>query len=139
MRLLVTLIITLVISCFISNITYAEGNTNLVNEIRLEARKVGIDEDLAVAIAKAESSLNPRARGSKGEVGLFQLRGVTLAYYDPKRNIAEGIRRLAVFKKDCQDMGPYWIICYNQGPSKRPRYPYLHSYYKHVMKALVQQ
>lgn len=106
--------------------------------IRVEAVKQGIDPDIAVAVAKVESNLNPKALGSFGEIGLFQI----MPYYAKgrnlwslKTNIQVGIHILKACTKNTPST-PYAIVCYNQGLHRHPRYPELHPYYKRVVAAL---
>jgi soluble lytic murein transglycosylase-like protein len=48
--------------------------------IRDEALRQGVPPDLAVAVARRESGLNPNVRdGAFGEVGLFQVKPSTAA------------------------------------------------------------
>lgn len=70
-------------------------------KIRQAALSAGIPPSLALAVANAESSFNPVAVGSSGEVGIFQLKpaaakdvGVT-DRYDVDQNIAGGVAYLA--------------------------------------------
>jgi hypothetical protein len=90
-------------------------------------------------VARVESNLNPNAKGKAGEIGVFQI----LPYdddgeelWDTAMNIREGVKRLAVYKTSCADLGKYWFLCYNQGPTKRPKYPHLLPYVKKVMREI---
>lgn len=112
---------------------------SLPDKIAAEAVKQGVNPQLAIAIAITESGLNPYAKGSKGEIGLFQIMPyhyATHQLYDINTNIRIGILLLKRFQQQCSDMGNYWVICYNQGPKRRPRYPHLHPYYKQVSRHL---
>lgn len=114
----------LLVSC-VSHADYSEM-------IRQVASANNLDPELAVAVAKVESSLNPNARGKLGEVGLFQIRPkfAKLAIYTPKENIEEGIRQLVYWKAHCPVKE--FVVCYNQG-ARKPKYPQLHPYYKKVL------
>ena len=60
----------------------------------------GVDPLLVRALIQVESKYNPRARSSKGAMGLMQLMPQTVREYnlrnpdDPKSNIEAGIKRL---------------------------------------------
>lgn len=98
--------------------------------IRVEARAAGVPESLALGLADQESSFNPSAKGTSGEVGLFQLMpntakelGVDPA--DPFQNIKGGLRyfkqRLDANGGDVQKaLGEY-----NAGPGRAPRTTYV--------------
>lgn len=107
--------------------------------IKTEASRQGIDPELAVAIAMVESSLNPKALGSKGEIGLFQILP-KLFKEGPKASVEQqvkrGIEQLRYWKRVCPlQEGHTFIICYNSG-YRKPRYPLLNPYYKRVVAVL---
>lgn len=124
--------------------------------IAKEAIKQHVSVDLALAVAKIESGLNPMAVGKKGEIGLFQVmpyhyslvHGKTKdaikdtiktrydALHDIRTNIRIGISLLKKMSIQCADMGPYWVICYNQGLKKRPKHPFEHPYYRKIYNVL---
>ena len=85
------------------------------------AKGAGVPPSLALQVARQESSLNPNATGSKGEIGLFQLMPGTSAAlgvtdpYDPVQNAQAGVGYLA------QLYGQFgsWdaaLAAYNWGP-----------------------
>lgn len=90
--------------------------------IRAEAAARGVPPDLALALARRESSLNPYARGAAGEVGLFQLMPATAAElgvdpYNVQQNIAGGLSYL----RQQYDRFGSWdlaLAAYNAGPSR---------------------
>lgn len=105
--------------------------------IAQEAIRQDFPINLALAIAKTESSLNPHAVGSKGEKGLFQImhyNAPNANLFDPKENTRIAIQLLKKYQYLCRDMGPYWVICNNQGPYKRPLYPSKHPYFLKIQK-----
>jgi len=105
--------------------------------IAREARKQGVDPRIAIAVAKVESSLNPRAKGSKGEIGLFQIMPYhSKSIYSLNGNISYGVKLLKEFQQKCSDMGKGWVVCYNNGQNRRPKHPLLHPYYRKVMAAM---
>lgn len=71
-------------------------------EIATKAEQMGIDPRLAVALAYRESGLNPKAKGSSGEVGLMQVmprtaKGMGFTFdelSDPSKNIEVGLTYL---------------------------------------------
>lgn len=107
-------------------------------EIKRVAKQNQFDPDLAVAIAKVESGLNQKAVGSKGEIGLYQLRPEFHAsnIRETKTNIKTAILYLKRIKAKCEPkFGDAWFICYNLGPNyaKPIRHPKLFPYYKRVL------
>ena len=95
-----------------------------------ESRKYGYDWELLLAIIRAESQFNVRAKSSKGAMGLMQLMPTTarwlsskmgVAYkgtdslYEPKYNIKLGIYYLHMMHKKFGDMERA-VIAYNRDP-----------------------
>lgn len=102
------------------------------------ALKHGVDPTLALAIAEVESGFNPRAKGSKGELGIYQLRPEF--HGKPKttsQNITVAMEYLAKIKKDCYPKyGSAYFVCYNFGPNRRLKVaPSATDYYQKVFKA----
>jgi soluble lytic murein transglycosylase-like protein len=92
------------------------------DQIRLTAASYGVSPDLAVAVARAESGLNQAARGSSGEIGVFQLMPATAADLgvnpsDLSENIAGGVRYLA---EQLRRFGSteLALAAYNAGPGR---------------------
>lgn len=107
--------------------------------IAREAIRQHYSVDIALAVARVESGMKQSARGSKGEIGVFQImpynaKGMNIL--NTKSNIRRGIELLKKYQSLCKDMGKYYVICYNQGPSRRPNYPHLHPYFLHVTGAM---
>lgn len=123
------LLLMTLLACSIANASSIE------DIIRKEARRQGLNEDIALSIATIESGLNPRAIGPKKEIGLFQIRPEfspvsKKALLNPKINARIGIMKLIEARDRCpvyEDMT--WVICYNNG-WRHPKYPTLHPYYK---------
>lgn len=99
----------------------------------------GVNPQVAQAVAQHESSLNPNALGSLGEIGLFQLRPQFVEEYsreelfDPEINIKVGIQKLAQAKRTCTYKKRLdWLVCYNAGntAAKRIKNP---SKFKYVL------
>jgi hypothetical protein len=82
------------------------------------AIKYNEDPTLMLAIAHTESNLNPKAVGSVGELGLFQMRP---KYFNIKHTdtvetqTIKAIYLLKELKKAC---GTKFLQCYNMGPAK---------------------
>ena len=93
--------------------------------IRQTASQSGVPPDLAVAVARQESGLNQSARGSSGEVGVFQLMPGTAADlnvnpYDLSQNVQGGISYL----KQMYDRFGDWTTAlahYNGGNDPPPQ------------------
>lgn len=87
--------------------------------IQFFASQHGVDPMLVEAIVRQESSYNPQATGSIGEIGLMQMRKEYLTkpndYYQPYLNLKEGIKRLAELKRHENVLGPYWFVAWNAG------------------------
>jgi hypothetical protein len=64
---------------------------------------------------------NPNATGAIKEVGLMQLRREYLedpdSYYNPRKNLKEGIKRLAKLKRLKDKLGENWWCAWNLGPT----------------------
>lgn len=106
--------------------------------ITREAIRQGFNPKLAVSVATVESSLNPKAIGSKGDYGLFQLLPSHLHNdYSVRGNISEGIKELKAWQKNCpaQEGRETFVICYNSG-YRHPHHPFLHPYYRRVIAAM---
>lgn len=95
---------------------------DLVAAITEAAQRYGVDPDLALAVARKESALDPLARGAAGEVGLFQLSPATAADlginpFDVSQNIQGGIRYL---RQQLERFGDVRLalMAYNAGPSR---------------------
>jgi soluble lytic murein transglycosylase-like protein len=85
------------------------------------AAQNGVPPSLALAVAQAESNLNPNAVSYAGAQGIFQLMPGTAAMlgvmnpYDPQQNINGGVRYLAQLLAQFGD--PYQAVAaYNWGP-----------------------
>ncbi|MBK8769836.1 MAG: lytic transglycosylase domain-containing protein [Rhizobiales bacterium] len=86
--------------------TASAGETEMVSMIKALAPAHGVPTWFALRIAKVESNYNPHARGSHGELGLFQLkcataremgfRGNCTTLLNPSVNIQYGLKHLAL-------------------------------------------
>lgn len=134
-------LITATTFLFYSNGLLAFDRELIVKNIQTQAVEVGVDPDLAVAIATVESRLNPNAIGSLGEVGLFQLRPEyhDIKSKDPSHNTLVALRYLKSLKdRFGVKYGAAWFVIYNYGPSNRPSRPSDTRYFKKVMCELEQ-
>lgn len=86
------------------------------------SKKYNIDKNLLIAVAQAESSLNPNAVSSAGAVGIMQLMPVTAKdlgvtnRYDPQQNIDGGAKYLSILLKEFNGDMPKALSAYNAGP-----------------------
>jgi soluble lytic murein transglycosylase-like protein len=87
------------------------------------AQSYGVDPNLALAVAQRESNFNQAARGTRGEIGVFQLKPATAADlgvnpYDLVQNIQGGVRYLRqmlnLFGQDVSKA----LAAYNAGPGR---------------------
>jgi hypothetical protein len=97
------------------------GAASVVDLINQYASQLGVPSSLAVAVAQKESSLNPAAVGSKGEIGLFQLMPATAASLgvDPSdltQNVQGGVSLLASLYKQFGNWTQA-LEAYNAGPT----------------------
>lgn len=86
------------------------------------SREHGLDPREVSAIIHVESSWNPAARGSLGEIGLLQLRPEFFdvrsggSPLDVEHNLRIGIAHLASIKRRCPHKEQLsWAICHNVG------------------------
>lgn len=95
----------------------------IMQKIRLTARKYGVDEYLALALVQHESNFNPRAKSRTGAVGLFQLTGSAVRQlgvkktYDVDKNIEYGTRYLKWCLQNT-DTVEEALVAYNAGIGK---------------------
>lgn len=90
-------------------------------QIAAEAAAQGIPTSIALAVAKTESNFNQGARGTSGEVGIFQLmpktaQGLGVDPADESQNIQGGITYLRQLYNQFGD----WfkaLAAYNAGPT----------------------
>jgi len=94
------------------------------DQIRETALRYGVDPALALAVARQESGFNQGARGTSGEVGIYQLMPGTAAElgvdpYNETQNIEGGIRYLAQqISRFGVELG---LVAYNAGPGNVSR------------------
>lgn len=86
------------------------------------AGEFGVDPSLALEVAITESSLNQNARGSKGEIGVFQILPATAQALginpsDLQANIAAGVGLLATLLTTYGGDPQKALAAYNDGPT----------------------
>lgn len=91
------------------------------DQVITAALRYGVDPALALAVARQESGFNQSARGSSGEVGVFQLMPGTASDlgvnpYDEAENIEGGVRYLSSQLSRFGSEGMA-LAAYNCGPS----------------------
>lgn len=93
----------------------------IVAYIISQAQLQGVEPDIAIAVAKTESVLNPKKVGRAGEIGIYQLHPKfwPTSKTDWKRQVRDGVKVLAHFKGRCKPfLGNFWFICFNVGEAK---------------------
>src|SRR4051794_987078 len=91
------------------------------DQITAEALRQGISPELALAVARRESGFNQGARGTSGEVGVFQLMPATAAGlrvdpYDLGDNIRGGVSYLRQLLTTYGGNTETALQAYNGGP-----------------------
>lgn len=136
---IVATILYIIVTIFLHAIAAHADNCDTVEcLIALQAKEQGIPVEVALAVAKVESSLNQSAIGPFGEIGVFQIRPeyTTANIYDLKVNIKEGVRQLKHWKAHCPvQQGVAWVNCYNAG-YRHPKYPMKRPYVQKVVLAM---
>jgi soluble lytic murein transglycosylase-like protein len=100
--------------------------SSIANAIVAAAQAAGIDPKLALEVANAESGMNQAARGSAGEIGVFQLLPSSFPGVDAtdvNQNISAGVGYLAALLAKYQDPAAA-LAAYNWG-SGSPQNPRL--------------
>jgi soluble lytic murein transglycosylase-like protein len=96
--------------------------------VRETAQRFGLREDLALAVARAESSFNPFAISPKGAVGIMQLMHETAMQYgvsdrfNALQNIEAGIRHLTFLMDKYRGDLTLTLAAYNAGAEAVARY-----------------
>jgi len=100
---------------------------NLVDIFREASKKYGVDYDVLVSVASAESDFNPNCTSKSGAMGIMQLMPATAKYvgvkdaYDPQENIMGGAKYLAEKLKEHGSV-KLGIAAYNAGSNAVEKY-----------------
>jgi hypothetical protein len=109
----------------------------IVADIRQYSVAFNMDPKLIAAVIAQESSFNPAATGSSGEVGLMQLHPrYHTASYNITENILTGVAYLKGLKTTFKHYQDYtWLEHYNRGPNcKTPKkFPYTNRVLKYYV------
>lgn len=118
---------------------------NLLLFITMYASMHNIDPLLVKAIIHVESGWNVEAIGSKGDIGLMQIRRTIVTPHrsvkellNPIINVMEGVKHLKWTKKYCKHKKDFdWLSCYNMGVTRASKLknPENFIYVKKVRKA----
>ncbi len=111
---------------------YSRKVLKITKVILAESKKYGIDPIFVASIIKTESSFDPHARGTSGEIGLMQLMPKTAEYVaakikfknfkaestlkDPVKNIKIGVAYLNYLRQKFENTAYLYVPAYNMGP-----------------------
>jgi len=93
---------------------------DLIVMIYLAAISANVPPHVALAIAMTESNLNPKAVGTKGDTGLFQIRHELVRetqseLFHPEVNTKAALKIMKNAMRGCGHYNEGWVICYNRG------------------------
>jgi soluble lytic murein transglycosylase len=116
--------------------THKNLSENITNQIISSSIKHKLDPVFLIAVILTESSFNPSASGSSGEIGLMQLMPATAKWIskkyqiefngpndlaNPIKNIEIGSAYLAYLKNKFESRARLYISAYNMGPTNVKR------------------
>ncbi len=121
------------------------GRQEIASLVQAAARRHGVDASLAMAVAVAESDLQPQAVSTAGAAGVMQLMPETARslgvrnVYDPRDNIDGGVRYLKQMLNTFGGDVVKAVAAYNAGPDAVrqyagvPPYPETRAYVNKVL------
>lgn len=100
----------------------SDEQLNIALKVIEEAEQQGVNPDLALSVAFAESTFNPQAVSPKGAIGIMQLmpgtaKDLGVNPEDPIENIRGGIRYLKQLGERFENDPGKVIAAYNAGPN----------------------
>lgn len=101
---------------------YDSSEQEIVKMLQFSAKQHGVDPNLAIAVAKNESSFSANALSPAGAIGVMQLmpdtaRGIGVKDpYDPRQNIDGGVRYLKQLLQSFGGNVEKAVAAYNAGP-----------------------
>jgi len=105
------------------SLTLGAGGDSFYDQlIGATARQYGLEPALVKAVVKCESRFDPEAVSPRGAQGLMQLMPATQSLlgvsdaFDPRRNIAAGVRYLAMLRQLFDGDVSLMLAAYNAGP-----------------------
>lgn len=131
--------LVLFLATLLASTAHGQSRQEVVEIIREASIRHSLNPELTIAIATVESGLNPDAIGSKGEIGVFQLRPEYHAVRpgNVKQNVEVALIYLSEIRCKWEPVyGDAWFIKFNLGPNYRQiKYPTKFAYYQKVMAA----
>ncbi len=107
--------------------SYNKNQKKYSNLVKSYAQLIGVDKNLAWAIAKTESNFNPRAKSHKGATGIMQLMPETAKIYgftdlyNAEGNIKTGLKHFKYLKDKYKSI-KLALAAYNAGESAVLKY-----------------
>lgn len=106
----------------------AAGRQEIASLVQAAAKRHGVDANLALAVAVAESDLQPQAVSTAGATGVMQLMPETASslgvrnIHDPRENIDGGVRYLKQMLNTFGGDVVKAVAAYNAGPDAVRQY-----------------
>ncbi len=115
---------------------FKKSSKSIAKVLIEESMKRNLDPVFVMAVIETESSFNPKARGSFGEIGLMQIKPDTAAWIagkfnlrfagptdleSPTRNIRLGVAYMAFLRDSFNGSAFKYLAAYNMGPGRLRR------------------